>query len=337
MTLEQARTKAAAARESGRPKVFLGGPKDTRTRFEALALEYIKRGMIQSKGPEAGKLMRSAPQTEARIRRKLIPAWGQRVVLDLTRDDATKLLDGIVDKHGPGEARSNYQILMRILRWADERGTISRNPLEGLKPPHPKTQRDRVLTDDELAKVWEKSHNLGPAFGPFFRLLILTGCRRSEIAELHRSEVDMKSGVITIPAARSKNAQAHIVPMSTMVRDEIDALPPDSDFILSTNGGGKAIAGFGKIKGRLDDITGIHDWTIHDIRRTVRTGLARLGIPREVAERAIGHKPADQLEQTYDRHRYQTEIADALDKWAAHVRDITTPPPDNLTRLRAAQ
>jgi len=336
LSLAEARAKAIAARESQDPRTFLSGAvqKDERLRFADLAENYIARGMKQSRGPQANQPLRSAKRVESRIRRHLVPAFNDFFAEEITKKDATTLFDKVIDKSGPGEVRKCHALLLRMLRWAVDRGDIAANPLEGLKCPTTDSRRDRILSDAELARVWNATHELG-IYGVAVRLLILSGCRRSEIGNLSWHEIE--GDRIIIPASRSKNGEQHSFVMPKMMRDEIDTLPRyEGPFVFTTTKGKRPMGQWARPKATLDALAGVEGWTIHDVRRTMRSGLSRLGVPLEVAERVLGHKPTNQIVATYDRHHYQDEVAAALEKWSSHIRDLVQPPPDNVTKLRRA-
>jgi integrase len=189
------------------------------------------------------------------------------------------------------------------------------NPAQGIMP------RDRVLTDQELAAVWRSCAD--DDFGRIVKLLILTGCRREEIGGLKWSEIDLDTGVMTIPGERTKNHRTLILTLPPMAIDILRSIPVKDgrDFI------------FGSYSARSYATTALHlrinmaegrplpHWTLHDLRRTFRTGLGRLGVQPHVAERCVGHVQGG-VERIYDRRKYQDEIKFALVQWAYHVTKI---------------
>jgi integrase len=320
MSLTDARTLAGAARESGNPLAFLGGPEDARTTVAELFGHYTE-GRLRT--------IKSGAISERRLQRHVLPAWGERIAEDLTRKDMTILTDRLTKQNGPGECLATYQLVMAMLRWGVGKGHLERNPLEGYKPPHKVGRRDRILTDAEIASIWHTSFDAGP-FGLLVRLLILTGLRRSEAAGIHDSMVS--NDRIVIPADLMKSSEPHYVPLTSMLEQEI-ALVRGEGFLVSANVGRTPFKGFGKAKQLFDARLDIEPWTLHDIRRTVRSGLGALNINRDIAERCVAHKVGSQLDQIYDRHHYEPQMRQAMEKWAGHVRDLTTEPPANLVRL----
>jgi integrase len=180
------------------------------------------------------------------------------------------------------------------------------------------TPRDRVLADSELATIWCAASESD--YGRIVRLLILTGCRRDEIGALRWSEVDLDAAVIALPGSRTKNGKPHIVPLSEKGVMTLRAVPvrEGRDLVFGSGKGG--YSGYSRSKEALDAIVKLATpWTIHDLRRTVRTGLGKLGVQPHIAEAVINHLPA-QLVRTYDVNAYEAEKRAALDQWAAHIR-----------------
>src|SRR5262249_32104851 len=184
-------------------------------------------------------------------------------------------------------------------------------------------------------------------YGPLLRLLALTGQRRSEVAEAQWSEFDLAKRLWTIPAERMKADAAHEVPLSADAIAILESLPrfTKGDFLFSTKSGRKPINAFSRAKRQLDTAmlaqanankTKLPPFVMHDIRRTVRTGLSALPVPDLVRELVIAHtKPG--LHKVYDQHSYREEKRHALDLWAKRLRDIVTPPPANVVELAGAR
>ena len=224
--------------------------------------------------------------------------------------------------------------------WAQELEHIEASPAAAIRAKKlvgEKKPRQRVLDDSELRVFWHATEQMGYPFGPLFQLLLLTGCRKSEIAGARWSEID--KGVLTIPAERFKSNAQHLVPLSSKALTIIESLPRWGDYLF---GGDKPIGCFGKPKERLDKLmvsdaaaTGVTvaPFRTHDLRRTVRTRLSSLKVPNHVAEMVIGHGKKG-IERVYHQHSYETEIREALEKWAGLLRDIVTPPPANVVRLQ---
>jgi integrase len=185
-----------------------------------------------------------------------------------------------------------------------------------------------VLSDAELVAVWMAADREAPKLRAFVRLLILTGARELEVADMSAGELDREAGRWAIPGSRTKNGAPYTVPLAALALAELTAVWPNEEpeaahLLLGRNGGGGGFRGFSKLKARLDAASKVAGWRFHDLRRTARTGMTRLGVPRDHAEAAINHLSGrSKLERTYDRHDYAPEIVAALSTWQGHVAGL---------------
>jgi integrase len=177
--------------------------------------------------------------------------------------------------------------------------------------------RERVLTMDELKAIWAAADKMGYPFGPMVRLLILTAQRRAEIANLERGWLLTGQQAFEVPASHYKTDRPQVVPLSAPALAIVEALPQTSgDFLLSTTAGKVPVSGFSKAKARIDKLSKVEGWTLHDLRRSAATHMARLGIPQEHIERVLGHA-IEGVAGTYNRYSYLDEKRAALDLWGA--------------------
>ena len=192
-----------------------------------------------------------------------------------------------------------------------------------LPKPGSEVPRDRALTDPELAQVLKNVTQLRPPFGPIFQLLILTGARRSEITALRWSEI--KDDTIILPRDRTKSGKAHSIPLSPQVVEIIKQLPRigPRDFVFTINGR-NPVTDLAASKEKLDGLINIPAWHTHDLRRTVATGLQRLGINLQVIEAVLGHVGGSRsgIVGVYQRHSFDAEKRIALEAWAREVERI---------------
>jgi integrase len=252
--------------------------------------------------------------------------WGKRKVQDISRREIIDLLDGIVDRGAPVAANATLAALRKMFNWAVERGTIDTSPAAGVKPPSSVKSRDRVLSDDELSAVWRTAKATPYPFGPAIRLLILTCARREEINALRRSEI--YGDTIRLAGNRTKNGEPHGVPLSTEALCILDTLPRiGKNGLTFTTTGETPVSGWAKAKRILDDASGVHDWRMHDLRRTAATGLQRLGFRLEVIESALGHIGGSRagIVGIYQRHSFEPEKREALEAWGRYVTLLGRP------------
>jgi integrase len=203
----------------------------------------------------------------------------------LTRKSVIAMTDGLIKDGKPVMAARAGAYLGSLYSWAKKRGTVDDNPFIGL-PRVSRPSRARVLTDDELRAVWQATAESG-AFNAIVRVLILTGQRRNEVAGLPWSELTPDGKTWSLPAERAKNNTAHLVPLSVQAQAVIEAQPRlnDSPFVFTDNKG-QTFRGFWRAKRLLDRACGVKGWVLHDLRRTVATGLQKLGVRLEVTEAA---------------------------------------------------
>jgi integrase len=146
------------------------------------------------------------------------------------------------------------------------------------------------------------------------------------------AELDLDAGLWTIRPDRYKTEIEHAVPLPASAVELIGAVPRVCPRYVFSTRPGTRFSGFSKSKARLDELSGVQGWRIHDLRRTVRTGLAGLRIEPDVAERVIGHVIGG-VRGVYDRHAYIDEKREALERWALHVAGIIDPQPGRVVQL----
>jgi integrase len=288
---------------------------------------------------------RRAAETEREIRREFVERWGTRPITDITRHDLLEIIEAALKRGASWQAHHIFSYASRLFNWAIERGVygLEHSPAHGMRPARiigEKKPRTRVLTDVELKALWKASEEIEYPYGPLVRLLMLTGQRKSEVAEAQWSEFDLAKREWSIPASRMKMDTAHIVPLTDDAIKVLESLPRfrTGDHLFTTTFGKTAVNGFSKAKSRLDELmpSGTPPWVLHDIRRTMRTHLSALPIPDLVRELVIAHaKPG--LHKVYDQHAYAAEKRHALELWAARLRSIIEPPSRNVISIAKAR
>ena len=251
----------------------------------------------------------------------------------ITRADVAASMNTIAKDSGPVAANRARSTLSKFYVWAIGEGLCDNNPVVGTNKRDENDPRERSLSNAETAAVW-----LGAAdsdYGQILKLLLLTGCRRSEIGDLKWSELDTEARTITLPRERTKNHQQHIVPLSDAAMSILASIKHrDRDYVFGrTRAGG--FSGWSKSKDDFDKVVKLKEpWTVHDLRRTVRTGLGELGIQPHIAEAVLNHIPP-KLIRTYDRNKYESEKRAALDQWATHLKSVVAQATGaNVTALR---
>jgi integrase len=255
----------------------------------------------------------------------------------IRRADVAARLQGIIQQHGRTTAARARSNLSALYSWALREGLCESNPVIGTNDPEAGIKpRERVLEDGELRAIWRVCRD--DDFGRIVRLLILTGCRREEIGGLRWSEVNLDTGIMTIPGERTKN---HRTLELTLPAAALEILPPRRPGRDNVFGKMKPFSAWSfatmVLKSRIIEREGksLAPWTLHDLRRTMRSGLSKLGVQPHIAELVINHVKSG-VEAIYDRHKYQREIENALARWAEHVQGVIEGRESKVIPLREA-
>jgi integrase len=301
--------------------------------IEAVVDRFIERYLRRNYRP---KPLREA---ERMLRVHIVAAWRRRPIGSITRKDLRDMLDKIVAAGAPIVANRVHSIARKFFNWCLENEIVAVSPCAGVKRPAAEASRDRVLTDGELKQVWQAADTMGFPFGPMVQLLVLTGQRRGEVAGMQWTELDLDNALWVLPRERVKNDRRHEVPLAQQAVTIIEQLPRivGSPFVFTLDGA-KPINGFGKNKERLDKLAGVAGWTVHDLRRTCASGLAKMGVGLPVIEKILNHVSGSfaGVAGIYQRHDFADEKRRALDAWGAFVSELVSDsPPRNVVNLRA--
>ena len=268
--------------------------------------------------------------------------WRGRAVNNITRRDALDMLDRVIDGGSPVAANRALTVAKTFFNWCIARDLIASSPCVGVRPPTAERSRDRVLSDDELRLVWQAARGgAGWPYGQMVQLLALTGARRDEVARMQWSELDFKQCLWTLPRERVKNDRSHTVPLSPLAISIIKDVPRIAGPHVFTKDGKTASSGYSLGKRRLDALlpAEIPAWRLHDVRRTVATGLAKLGINLPVIEKVLNHASGSfaGIVGVYQHHEFADEKRAALEAWSNHVAQLIADNPAKVVNLRAAQ
>lgn len=302
-----ARKVLAEVAAGGDPRPEKKPPPDT---IETLIAEFAKRHLVKLAA-------KSQQETLRHLNGRFLDRFAGRPPDTIKRAEVRALLDDIVDAGKPTTANRMLAAVRKLFNWAMERGEIEISPCLGLKAPAKEVQRDRFLSMEEVALLWRATETLSPINQAFIRVLLLTGQRRETVAQLRRSQIT--KDIWDIPGSAMKGGRRHTLPLPKAVTEIIDTTPliGNGDLVFSIDGE-RHIGGFSKLKRQLDRLTGIEDWRLHDLRRTTGTHIARLGFPRIVVSKILGHAEAG-VTQIYELYAYDDEKRDALEAWAKAV------------------
>ena len=273
---------------------------------------------------------RTAARRLADLERLVLPVLGKRPVSEIRRSEVVAMLDTIELEHGPVMADRTLGYVRRIFNWHAARSDDFRSPVvRGMtRIKASETARQRILTDDEIRKVWLDAE------GPFLALikfLLLTGARREEAAQMTWDEV--KDGIWELPGERNKTKLPLARPLSSKALEVIESQRRNGSAYVFTNNGKTAFQDFSRSKKKFDAATGVSNYVLHDLRRTARSLMSRAGVNDHHAERCLGHVIGG-VKGVYDRHHYRPEMQRAYDALAALIERIASPPRGNVTSLR---
>jgi integrase len=265
--------------------------------------------------------------------------WGtlrDRPLDEIKRADIAMRLQELVELHGPSAAARARSHLGACFSWAMREGLCEANPCISTNNPEQAAPRERVLSDRELATIWKACAD-DSSFSCIIRLLALTGCRRDEIGALRWAEVDFSTGVLTLPPERTKNGRALVLPLPTPAVDILHAVPRRDGHahLFGREGFTSWSVATKQLHARIAAAgASLEPWRVHDLRRTMRTGLGRIGVRPDVAEMCINHVRSGMI-AVYDRYRYKPEIADALARWSEHLMAVIEGRESKVVPLRA--
>ena len=264
-------------------------------------------------------------EAERILNRELVTVIGGRDIRSITKADILGIVDAASERGALYQANRIHAHTRKFLNWCAQRGLIDANPILGISAPSRERARDRVLADDEVARIVKAAKVEPFPFGPFVLLLLATAQRRGELAEMRWSHIDRKAAVWEIPAEYSKNGKANTVPLTPFAMRVLDAVPvfDACDLVFSTNRR-TPVSGFSKMLRRISEESSTSGWRLHDLRRTAASGMARAGVAPHIVEKVLNHISGEisGVAAVYNRYGYTDEKRVALEKWGAFLEQI---------------
>jgi integrase len=357
-SLAQAREEAGQIVQSARRGIDVTREREAAARAQASkekdTIEAVVKSFLEDwrKRPKRKGGLRAESYTdhlEQFFDNRILPKWRGRHIGEIRRGDVDDLVTDIA-KEAPILANRCLACIKAMFNWAIRKEMIEANPAALVERPGVEQARERVLTADELRWIWPAFETLGYPFGPFFKLALLTGQRRDEVAGVQWAEIDEENSVWTIPAARTKARRVHTVPLTKESLEVIEGLKAtrreDVPFVFSVTGK-TSISGFSRAKTLLDkaitkarkenkgkELSVLPRWTVHDLRRTMATECSRLGVARFVVSRLLNHADRE-VTGIYDRNSYLAEKTAAMKQWSSYLLNVVTPQPDKVASLAA--
>lgn len=299
----------------------------------ALVTEYLERWAKPRK--------RTWRKDELLLINNVLPVWGTRKARDITRRDVIALLDTVLER-GPIAANHTLAVIRKMFNFAIDRAILEVSPCVRVKAPGPLKQRERVLSDEEIKAFWNGLDiaPMAPGTRLALKLQLATAQRKGEVIRIRWEDIDWNAAVWTIPGAVAKNGKLHTVPLSPLALDLLkQAKEQAADSVWAfpspRNGGAAPLGDTAPdhaLKNALSFL-GMADVVPHDLRRTAASHMTALGIPRLTVSKILNHVEHS-VTAVYDRHSYDPEKRDALEKWARKLRGLVATE-GNVTRLRA--
>ena len=362
MSLEQARGIAGEWRSQVArgidPAVIEAERRAAEARERALRVKHSFTTVAEAFIADKLAKERNGNVAERNLRNTFIPAWAERPVGDITALDVLEIIN-TKKATAPKMAGAQLTLLKRFFNWVVDAQVygLTASPCDRLKMKAVAGEmrsRDRRLNDNEVFALWRATGRMGYPVGSVYRTLLLTGLRLKEAAEIAWPEVG--ADTITIPASRMKGREGkaveHSVPITSALREVIASLPriKNGKYIFSFKAGASPVTMTAQMKVDLDrrmlrtlkalarrrgddhHAVELQPWVNHDLRRTIRSGLAALRVPHNVAEAVLAHRPPG-IVGTYNLHQYADEKREALEAWAQHIASLANPEPAKVITL----
>jgi integrase len=288
---------------------------------------------------------RTALETRRIFENDVIPRWKDKLITEVTRADVVAILDHVEDRASPCRANRVLAAIRKMFNWSVSRGLLTVSPIVKGMARKGEIARDRYLSPYEIRMVWQAADQIGGAFGPVLQMLLATGQRRGEVAEMRWDALDLTNERIwTLTAEDTKAKRSHIVPLTDLTLSLLEKRPRLGDYVFTTTGNGP-VTGFGKAKEDLDmlildivqddaeargigpeNVKDMPHWRLHDLRRTVATHMEdALGIPPHIVGSVLNHDPKSYkgITATYTRGSLLYERRRALTAWSRFLGLVT--------------
>jgi integrase len=291
--------------------------------FKEVAEQWFQRYVVREG-------LRTQDEIKRHLTRYVYPAWGNRKFLEIRRGEVNVLLDHIEDNHGAAQANAVLSTVRSIMNWHQKRNDHYTSPIVRGMQRCKNESRDRILSDDELQRIWNVAGDSGQ-FGAFVKMCLLTAQRQGKVTAMRWN--DIVEGVWVIPKEKREKGTGGRLKLPDAALAVLAALPRFGEYIFPAGRGNGPFRSHYDVKPEFDKRAGVSGWTLHDLRRTARSLMARAGVQRDVAERVLGHAIGG-VEEIYDRHDYTSEKGAAPAKLANLIESIVNPT-DNVVPLRA--
>lgn len=289
--------------------------------------------------------LRTAAAIERRLNKNVLPVIGGVKIAELHKRDINRVVDPILARGKRVEAGRVFEDVRAMIRWAVKRGDLDYSPIEGMQKSSGNAARERVLSDDEIRKLWSwlpKALPRSRAMQRIIKLLLATGQRVGEVAGMRRDELDLAARTWALPGSRTKNGKPHLVPLSdlvlSLIKEALADAGNDSKFVFPWGDAPLSAHAVAQAVGRRGQ-AGLAPWTAHDLRRTALTGMAKLGVAPIVLGHVANHITTTKAGITlgvYVQHTYGEEVRKALELWADRLTAVVERKGADVVPLRRA-
>ncbi len=316
---EQAMAQVEAGKDPARERaVVTGGP----VTVQRLADAYLERHAKRNK--------KTWVADAGMIRREVLPVWGKRAADTIRRRDVIELVEGVAARGTGVMANRVLALIRKMFAWAQDADLTDANPARGVAAPHREATRERLLSETEIAKLWTAWDRMGWPFGPLFKLLLLTGQSRSDIASMRLDDIQFTSRVWTPPGARAHGGHTHELPLSDFALEILAMLPRSKSGLVFPSGPRSTtpVTGWSNAVAKSRRLSGVEGWQLRDLRRTAAVGMARAGAAPELLDRVLNVRSgtAAGVRGIYQLAAEMDEKRRVLNAWAEQVRSLTGTP-----------
>jgi len=281
-----------------------------RTAYEAFKAEHL---------PKVSR--EHARQRERIFERHFLPKLGDKVLREISRGEIKEIIDRISKTHRIA-ASNAHRGFSAFLSWCVEHGLIEHHVLRGSKLPAPYIPRERILTENELISVWKACDSLPQLWKTYFRMLIASGQRRTEVAGMHWDELNLDQHTWTLPANRTKNRRQHIVPISPLMSAVLNEAPGKSGFVFPSPIDRKTFVHFfDRATVELRNLAKVSGFRLHDIRRTAASIMGKIDVAPHVIEAILNHRSGiiSGIAAIYNKYGYEREKSAALTRYGEYL------------------
>lgn len=290
----------------------------------AVTVEYLARSYLER---HAQRNKKTWATDAGLIRREVLPLWGKRGAGTIQRRDVIELVETVAARGHPVQANRLLALVRKMFAWGAGVDLVDANPGRGVSAPHKEVSRERILSDGEITSLWSTWSRQGWPFGPLFKLLLLTGQSRNDIASMRLEDIQFQSRVWTPPGARAHGSHTHELPLADLALEILASLPRSKSGLVFPAGprATTPVTGYSNAVAKSRKLSEVEGWQLRDLRRTAAVGMARLGAAPELLDRVLNVRSgtASGVRGIYQLAAEMDEKRRVLNAWAERVRAVS--------------